>query len=285
MPGDCGCPTRPRCWTVGRNEIADAVGDVAGSCPPLLFSCAGAAGDRNQCRCSLRGCRQSPPAAMAAVALVSASAVLGVGGGPHFFRRCPEAGGSFCAGPRRPSGPCAGGCPGCGLAVVVHQAAVSPRSPLILQHTGGAGAAARQRRQQPSAASPERKTTQETRADPPSLCCLSRVRLASCKIHLPRAQPHVHRAKLNTTAFLAGNPANFLHLARVGPLYDKTVYHSPSRWQPCLASGSYLLRDNFRVADQLSSIRIGHVSHKSWPPASRVKSEGPGCRDVRWPES
>jgi hypothetical protein len=42
--GDCRCPTRPRCWTVGRNEIADAVGDVAGSCPPLLFSCVGAAG-------------------------------------------------------------------------------------------------------------------------------------------------------------------------------------------------------------------------------------------------
>src|ERR1035437_8307004 len=71
MPGDCGCPTRPRCWTVGRNEIADAVGDVAGSCPPLLFSCAGAAGDRNQCRCSLRGCRPSPPAAVAAVVVVS----------------------------------------------------------------------------------------------------------------------------------------------------------------------------------------------------------------------
>src|ERR1035437_8917827 len=66
MPGDCRCPTRPRCWTVGRNEIADAVGDVAGSCPPLLFSCAGAAGDRNQCRCSLRGCPPSPLAAVAA---------------------------------------------------------------------------------------------------------------------------------------------------------------------------------------------------------------------------
>src|ERR1035437_4782569 len=26
--------------------------------------------------------------------------------------------------------------------------------------------------------------------------------LASCKIHLPRAQPYVHRAKLNTTAFI-----------------------------------------------------------------------------------
>src|ERR1035437_2474869 len=26
--GDCRCPTRPRCWTVGRNEIADAVGRI-----------------------------------------------------------------------------------------------------------------------------------------------------------------------------------------------------------------------------------------------------------------
>src|ERR1035437_3434531 len=35
-----------------------------------------------------------------------------VGGGfSCFFRRCREAGGSFCAGPRRPSGPCAAGCP------------------------------------------------------------------------------------------------------------------------------------------------------------------------------
>src|ERR1035437_5688121 len=45
-------------------------------------------------RCSLRGCRPSPPAAVAAVAVGAASAGLGVGGGPHFFRRCPEAGGS-----------------------------------------------------------------------------------------------------------------------------------------------------------------------------------------------
>jgi hypothetical protein len=44
-------------------------------------------------------------------------------------------GGSFCAGPRRP-GPCAGGCPGCGLAVVLRQAALSRAPAQLLQHTG-----------------------------------------------------------------------------------------------------------------------------------------------------
>jgi hypothetical protein len=37
------------------------------------------------------------------------------------------------------------------------------------------------------------------------------------------------RVSVNATAFLAGHPANFLHLARVGPLYDKAV----SRPRPC----------------------------------------------------
>src|ERR1035437_9349690 len=67
-------------------------------------------------RCSLRGYRPSPPAAVAAVVVVSASGVLGVGVS-YLFRRGQEAWGSFCAGPRRP-GPCAGGCPG-GLAVAL----------------------------------------------------------------------------------------------------------------------------------------------------------------------
>ena len=59
---------------------------------------------------------------------------------------------------------------------------------------------------------------------PTSVAC-PRVRSASCKIHLPSAQPYVYRAKLNTTAFSACNPVNFPHLARVGPLYDKRVSH------------------------------------------------------------
>src|ERR1035437_5074021 len=40
----------------------------------------------------------SPAALLAAVVVVSASAVLGVGNGPHFFRRCQEGQGSFRAG-------------------------------------------------------------------------------------------------------------------------------------------------------------------------------------------
>ena len=32
-------------------------------------------------------------------------------------------------------------------------------------------------------------------------------------------------AKPDAGAFLAGNPVNFPHLARVGPLYDKRVSH------------------------------------------------------------
>ena len=80
-------------------------------------------------RCSLRGCRPSPPAAVAAVVPVPVPCATyrlprSFAGhfrrwrrGLVFFRRCLEAGGSFCAGPRRP-GPCAGGCPGgfsCGV--------------------------------------------------------------------------------------------------------------------------------------------------------------------------
>jgi hypothetical protein len=34
-----------------------------------------------------------------------------------------------------------------------------------------------------------------------------------------------------------------------GPVYDKPVSRPQPRWQPCLASGSYLLRDNFRIPD------------------------------------
>jgi len=64
----------------------------------------------------------------------------------------------------------------------------------------------------------------------------------------------VGRPSIYTTAFLAGNPVNFPHLAGVGPLYEKPVYHSRSRWQPSLASVDRrlatrreLLRDNFRM--------------------------------------
>jgi hypothetical protein len=44
----------------------------------------------------------------------------------------------------------------------------------------------------------------------------------------------------NTSAFLAGNPVNFPHLARVGPLYDNAVFRpeptlpllpiNPAKW-------------------------------------------------------
>ena len=37
----------------------------------------------------------------------------------------------------------------------------------------------------------------------------------------------VGRPSIYTTAFLAGNPVNFPHLARVGPLYDKPVSRPP----------------------------------------------------------
>ena len=66
-----------------------------------------------------------------------------------------------------------------------------------------------------------------------------------CKIQLPSARPHVYRAKLNTAAFLAGNPVNFPHLARVEPLYDNAVYQPqrkigalPDRkYSDCIRSG------------------------------------------------
>jgi hypothetical protein len=42
----------------------------------------------------------------------------------------------------------------------------------------------------------------------------------------------------------------------VGPVYDGAVSRPQSRWQPCLASGSYLLRDNFRIADDPSTTGV-----------------------------
>src|ERR1035437_432697 len=109
--------------------------------------------------CSLRGCRPSPPAAVAAVALVSASGVLGVGVS-YLFRRGQEAWGSFCAGPRRPPGHArVGYLPwrGCGAAEHHHL--------LFRQHTG-AGAASKQHRQQLPAASPKEKSYPVNRGAP-----------------------------------------------------------------------------------------------------------------------
>jgi hypothetical protein len=102
-------------------------------------------------------CPASPLAAMAAVALVSASGVLGVGGGPHFFRRCQQErcrASRLCA-----AGWCAGWLPlgfSCGAAEHHHL--------LFRQHTG-AGAASKQHRQQTPAASPTKKSTLEAPAD------------------------------------------------------------------------------------------------------------------------
>ena len=74
------------------------------------------------CRAPRTACRAVSPGAFAAS-----------GGVSCLFLCCREVGGSFCAGPRRPSGPCAGGCPR-GLAVVLHRVAVS-RAPAKLCST------------------------------------------------------------------------------------------------------------------------------------------------------
>src|ERR1017187_4156210 len=63
MPGRLQVPAATPLGAVERNEIADVVGDVAGpGAWPLSV--------RWRCRCSLRGCRPSPPAAVGAVVLV-----------------------------------------------------------------------------------------------------------------------------------------------------------------------------------------------------------------------
>ena len=213
--GDCRCPTRPCCWTVGRNEIADAVGDVAGSCPPLLFSCAGTAGAATGAGAV---CRVLPTVAPGSPG----------GGGPRVGFR-----GARCRGflpvPARPGGlgkflrraspsflgRARVGClpwRGCGAAEHHHL--------LFRQHTG-AGAASKQHRQQTPAASPTKKSTLEAPADllaalpvlrresPVAVVAVPprRPRLAgtdaSTAPPLPPApvcRPHVYRAKLNTTA-------------------------------------------------------------------------------------
>jgi hypothetical protein len=98
------------------------------------------------CRRSLHGCPPSPPAAVAAVVLMTP-----VGAAPTSLAR--PAG--LCSASRlRGPGPCASwlpAWPGCGVGVVLHRAAVS-RS--ILQHTG-AGDSPSTTWRQPSATSPE----------------------------------------------------------------------------------------------------------------------------------
>src|ERR1039458_2439254 len=143
MPGRLQVPAATPLAAVERNEIADVVGDVAGPGAWPLSVCW-------RCRCSLRDCRPSPPAALVTMVLVSASGMLGASGVSYFFRRCQEAGGSFCAGPRRPSGPCAGGCPR-GLAVAFQPCCCFKALPLNSPALR-AGASRQQHWQQPSAA-------------------------------------------------------------------------------------------------------------------------------------
>src|ERR1035441_9236200 len=72
---------------------------------------------------------------------VSSGAFAASGGVSYFFRRCQQAGGSFCAGTRRPA-PCAGwlpAWPGCGPP----PGRRFPRSRSILQHTGVAASPSR----------------------------------------------------------------------------------------------------------------------------------------------
>src|ERR1019366_2299646 len=116
------------------------------------FLCAGAAGGRHRCRCSVRGCRPSPLAAVVAVVVVAGSWWLV----PCATYRLPR---SFAGRfrrqrrglllvPARPGGlgkflrraspsflgRARVGCPGCGLAVVLHRVAVS-RAPAQFSNT------------------------------------------------------------------------------------------------------------------------------------------------------
>src|ERR1019366_5790321 len=218
------------------------------------FLCAGAAGGRHRCRCSVRGCRPSPLAAVVAVVVVAGSWWLV----PCATYRLPR---SFAGRfrrqrrglllvPARPGGlgkflrraspsflgRARVGCPGCGLAVVLHRVAVS-RAPAQFSNTQDKEPAPATPATSLPQPPPEKKAPWKLRQNrcrrcraapgvaggcpggpseaavpagtdasppaPPAVCSL--VWLASCKIHLPRAQPYVHRAKLNTTALLAGN--------------------------------------------------------------------------------
>ena len=175
-----------------------------------------------------RCCPPSPPAAMAAVVLVP------VPGSPAFagcFRRWrrdlqllsarPEGpGGVFCAGPRRPSGPCAGGGPrGLAMAWPSFTGLLFPALPLNSPAHGGR--AARQHRQRASRSLPQKRkhpgnpgrpVAAVARAAPgvagggrggPSEAAVFAGTDASAApplLPVPVCRPHVYRAKLNTTA-------------------------------------------------------------------------------------
>ena len=169
---------------------------------------------------------------MAAVVLVSSAGALGVGGFSCLFPRCQQAGGSFCAGPRRP-GP-------------VRQLAASPVAWLLARMwwSSGplfpappldspalrAGASPGNTGNNPSAASSRKKSTLETPYRPVAAVAAprreSRVVLVSSAARRPCQQartavpphclcrlspcpvgfvqnPFVYRAKLNTAAFFA----------------------------------------------------------------------------------
>src|ERR1019366_6523777 len=69
-------------------------------------------------------------------------------------------------------------------------------------------------------------------------------------------------AQINPSAFLAGNPVNFPHLAGVGPLYEKPVF----RPRFCFRVGIRALLTNGYIA--LMWIASGLPSNRKSSPAS-----------------
>src|ERR1035437_8165731 len=62
---------------------------------------------------------------------------------------------------------------------------------------------------------------------------------------------------LNTTAFLAGNPVNFPHLAGVGPLYEKKVSRPQSCRHAARTRGDTLRGASEAIPEQRSNYRVG----------------------------
>jgi hypothetical protein len=208
-------------------EICPAKGPVAVGAGVSLLGCRPSPrqpswrGPDGWCRAPRTACRAVSPGAFAAS-----------GGVSYFFRRCQQAGGSFCAGPRRP-GP-------------VRQLAASPVAWLLARMwwSSGplfpappldspalrAGASPGNTGNNPSAASSRKKSTLETPYRPVAAVAAprreSRVVLVSSAARRPCQQartavpphclcrlspcpvgfvqnPFVYRAKLNTAAFFA----------------------------------------------------------------------------------
>src|ERR1019366_8880804 len=222
------------------------------------FLCAGAAGGRHRCRCSVRGYRPSPLAAVVAVVVVAGSWWLVPCATYRRWRRDlqllsarPEGpGGVFCAGPRRPSGPCAGGGPR-GLAMAWLWCSTGLLFPGLPPHSPAHGG-----RSKPPANTgnklpqplPRKKSTLETPADPLPPLPVPRRESPVVVVAVPPRRPRLAGTDASTAPPLPPTPCP------VGFVQNPSSERPPTRLQS--ETKHYGVRQDLARTVQRISIKV-----------------------------